>query len=60
MLVIGSESMTGTINVGDAVIYERYDGQRIKEQQIIFPEYCRNKSLDDFVSVKVEENFQIV
>ena len=25
ILVIGSESMTGTINVGDAVVYEQYE-----------------------------------
>lgn len=35
LLVIGTGSMTGAIDIGDAVIYERYDGQRIKEQQII-------------------------
>lgn len=35
LLVIGTGSMAGTIDVGDAVIYERYDNQEIKEQQII-------------------------
>ena len=34
-LVIGSGSMTGEINVGDAVIYESYDGQKIEEGQVI-------------------------
>lgn len=36
ILVIGSESMTGTINVGDAVIYESYDyDDKIKVGDII-------------------------
>lgn len=35
MLVIATESMTGEINKGDAVIYERYEGQAIKEGQVI-------------------------
>ncbi len=34
-LVIGSESMSGEINKGDTVIYERYDGQRIDVGQVI-------------------------
>lgn len=35
LLVVGSESMTGEINKGDAIIYERYDDQIIKEGQVI-------------------------
>lgn len=35
IIVIGSESMTGTINMGDAIIYERYDGGPIKQGQVI-------------------------
>ena len=35
LLVIATESMTGEINKGDAIIYERYEGQSIKEGQII-------------------------
>ena len=34
-LVIATESMTGEINKGDMVLYERYDGQQIKEGQVI-------------------------
>jgi signal peptidase I len=34
-LVIATESMTGEINKGDVIIYERYDGQSIKEGQVI-------------------------
>ena len=34
-LVIATESMTGEINKGDIVIYERYDSQQIEEGQVI-------------------------
>lgn len=35
ILVIGSGSMTGTINIGDAIIMEKYNKQRINEGDII-------------------------
>jgi signal peptidase len=35
MLVIATESMTGTIDKGDAVVYERYDGGPIEKGQVI-------------------------
>ena len=35
LLVIATESMTGEINKGDAVVFERYDGQVIEEGQVI-------------------------
>ena len=35
IVVIGSRSMTGTINMGDAIIYERYDGGEIKQGQVV-------------------------
>jgi len=34
-LVIATDSMTGEINKGDMIIYERYDGQPIQEGQVI-------------------------
>ena len=34
-LVIATESMTGEINKGDVIIYERYEGQSIEEGQVI-------------------------
>lgn len=34
-LVIATESMTGEINKGDMILYERYDNQRIEEGQVI-------------------------
>ncbi len=35
VLVIATPSMEGELNVGDAVIFERYDGQRIENDDII-------------------------
>ena len=35
LVVIGSESMTGEINKGDAIIYESYEDQKITEGQVI-------------------------
>lgn len=35
ILVIATDSMTGSQNKGDAVIYERYDGQDLNEGQVI-------------------------
>lgn len=35
MLVIATESMTGEINKGDAIVYERYDGEVIEEGQVV-------------------------
>ena len=41
-VVVATESMTGEINKGDMIIYERYDGQRIEEGQVIV--FLRHKS----------------
>lgn len=35
LIVIGSESMTGAIDKGDALIYESYDGQTVESGQVI-------------------------
>lgn len=35
ILVVGSGSMTGAINKGDATIYEKYDGQKINVGDVI-------------------------
>ena len=35
LLVIATESMTGSINKGDAIVYEEYDRQIIKEGDVI-------------------------
>ena len=39
ILVIGSNSMTGEIDKGDAVIFEKYNNQTIKEGQVIIFDY---------------------
>lgn len=39
ILVVGSESMTGTINKGDAVIFEKNNNQTIKKGQVIIFDY---------------------
>jgi len=39
ILVIGSESMKGSLNKGDAVIFEKYNGQDIITGQVIIFEY---------------------
>lgn len=41
-IVIATESMTGEINKGDIIIYERYDSQPIEEGQVIV--FTENKS----------------
>lgn len=35
ILMIGSGSMTGTINKGDAIVFEKYDGKEVEEGQIV-------------------------
>lgn len=35
MVVIATESMTGSLNVGDAVVYEEYEGEIVKEGDIV-------------------------
>ena len=35
MIAVGSGSMTGTIDKGDAIIYERYNGEVLHEGDII-------------------------
>ncbi len=35
MLVVATESMTGSIDKGDSIIYEEYDGQAIEKGQVI-------------------------
>lgn len=39
ILVIGSESMTGSIDKGDAIVFEKYENQEIAEGQVIIFNY---------------------
>ena len=52
-IVIGTESMTGSLNVGDAVIYERYENQIIQEGDIII--FTRYDSRIVHRVVKIEQ-----
>lgn len=51
-LVIATESMTGEINKGDMIIYERYDDQPIKEGQVIV--FLQHKSKIVHRVIKIE------
>jgi signal peptidase len=55
-IVIATESMTGEINKGDMIIYERYDGQQIQEGQVIV--FTKNKSriIHRVVHIEYENN----
>ncbi len=52
ILVIGSESMTGSINKGDAIIYKRYDDENIKIGQIIVFDYNDLKLVHRVVNIE--------
>ena len=39
IMVIGSDSMTGTLNEGDAIIFEKYEGQELEEGRVIIFDY---------------------
>lgn len=39
ILVVGSKSMTGTINMGDAVVFEKFNNQTVKKGQVIIFDY---------------------
>lgn len=53
LLVIGTGSMSGAIDIGDAVIYERCDNQSIKEQQIIIFERDNIRIVHRVVDIKI-------
>ena len=52
LVVIATESMTGEINKGDAILYTRYDGQTIEEGQVIVFERNKNKVIHRVVDVQ--------
>ncbi len=51
-MVIATESMTGEINKGDMIIYERYDGQTIKEGQVIVFLQYENKIIHRVIKIE--------
>ena len=53
MLVIGSESMTGEINKGDAVVFEAYEKQKIHEGNVIIFEDGDRRVVHLVVDIKL-------
>lgn len=53
MIVIGSGSMTGTLNKGDAVIYKRFENQTLSKGQIIIFTKDDIKIIHRIIDIKV-------
>lgn len=52
ILVIGSKSMTGTLNMGDSVIFEKYKEQDIKLGQIVVFDYNGLQTIHRVIDIK--------
>ena len=53
IIVIGSDSMTGTINRGDAIIFKRYDHkEKIKKDEIVLFDFNGLKTIHRVVEIK--------
>lgn len=52
LIVVATESMTGEINKGDAIIYTRYEDQPIEEGQVIVFERNRTKVIHRVVDIQ--------
>lgn len=52
MLVVGSRSMENTINIGDVIIYQSYNGEDIDKGQVIVFEYNRIKTIHRVIDIK--------
>jgi signal peptidase I len=53
IIVIGSNSMTGTINKGDGIIFKKYDGERLEKGQVILFNYNDIKTVHRIVEIRV-------
>ena len=51
-IVIATESMSGEINKGDMILYERYEDQTIKEGQVIVFQYNGNKIIHRVIRIE--------
>jgi signal peptidase I len=51
IMVIGSGSMTGTINEGDAVIFESYEDEQIQVGQVIIFDYNNIKAVHRVIKI---------
>ncbi len=56
ILVVGSSSMAGTINKGDAVVFERYDKQTLEKGQIIVFMKDNIKTIHRIESIQIKNN----
>jgi len=56
IIVVGSGSMTGTINKGDAVIFERYDKKVIKKDDVIVFKKEEMKTIHRLVEIENYNN----
>jgi len=52
ILVIGSESMTGTLNIGDAVIYQEYNNNALQQNTIIVFKKNNIKLIQKIIDIK--------
>ena len=52
IIVVGSESMTGTLDKGDAVIFEKYKNQPIEKGQVIIFKYNNIQTIHRVVEVQ--------
>lgn len=59
MLVVGSSSMTGTIDKGDAVVFEKYDNQKLEIGQVIVFIKDNTKTIHSIENIVVKNNEKI-
>jgi len=52
ILVIGSRSMSGTLNKGDAIIYEKYNNGTLNQGEVILFEYNGMQTIHRIVDIK--------
>lgn len=52
ILVVGSGSMTGALDKGDATVYERYDGQTVHESDVIIFDRDGTRIIHRVVDIK--------
>ena len=56
ILVVGSSSMTGTIDKGDAVVYEKFSGEQLENGQVIVFTKDNIKTIHAIENVQVKNN----
>lgn len=59
ILIVGSSSMTGAIDKGDAVVFERYDKQQLKKEQIIVFIKDNIKTIHSIESIEIKNDEKI-